>query len=217
MTALSEPFFSWTSRRIDLPAVAELGSVTLELDEPLWCGNHQARLIAMRDPDTEVACLALVVGDVSGRNDVTVREVDEELLLVEGSRSTVEPAILLGISPEGGKGSRGTDHLDHAVCVDGPVRSMIVWSGARSVIVEWCYGSGSLSSPHTSVPGWADCRGADAVPSRGGVDESGREAGRTGSGERLSLLRRRSVRGIRGILSVLGFGGSAVRRFGGGR
>lgn len=209
MTALSESFFSWTSRRVDLTAIDKASSVTPELDEPLRCGNHQARLIAMRDADTDVEYLALVVGDVSGRSDITVREVDEELLLVEGSRSPVEQEILLGVSSEYEEGYSGTDHLDREVCVDGPVRSMIAWSGARSVIVDWYHGSPSRSSPQMCLPRGVDSRTAGDVRSccgDGVVEGSRAEAGRMGPGEAPSLPHGSSVRGHRRVLSALRFG-----------
>ncbi|WP_229580622.1 hypothetical protein [Rhodococcus rhodochrous] len=138
-TTSSEPFFSWTSRRIDLSAAADARTVTPELDESLRCGSRKARLLAIRDSESETDYVALLVGDVSGHSDVTVREVDEERLLVEASRPSTEPEILLGVATAPEPGRPGPHHVDREVFVDGPVRSLIIRSGARSVVVDWCH------------------------------------------------------------------------------
>ena len=138
-TTSSEPFFSWTSRRIDLSAAADARTMTPELDESLRCGSRKARLLAIRDSESETDYVALLVGDVSGHSDVTVREVDEERLLVEASRPSTEPEILLGVASAPEPGHPGPHHVDREVFVDGPVRSLIIRSGARSVVVDWCH------------------------------------------------------------------------------
>ncbi|MCD2099381.1 hypothetical protein [Rhodococcus rhodochrous] len=148
-TTSSEPFFSWTSRRIDLSAAADARTVAPELDESLRCGSRKARLLAIRDSESETDYVALLVGDVSGHSDVTVREVDEERLLVEGSRPSTEPEILLGITPE--PGYSGPHHVDREVFVDGPVRSLIIRSGARSVVVDLCHEEHTRSAPREQL------------------------------------------------------------------
>ncbi|MEU5844381.1 hypothetical protein [Rhodococcus sp. NPDC047139] len=137
MTTLSEPFFSWTSRRIDLTAAGDSSAVTTELDESLRCGPRKARLLAVRDPESETQYVALLVGEVSGSDDVTVREVDEERLLVEAGRASDEPEILLAVAPGPASGSAVEGDIEREVFVDGPIRSLIIRSGARSIVVDW--------------------------------------------------------------------------------
>ncbi|MGX7725111.1 hypothetical protein [Rhodococcus sp. 5G237] len=150
-TTSSEPFFSWTSRRIDLSAAADARAVTPELDESLRCGSRKARLLAIRDSESETDYVALLVGDVSGHSDVTVREVDEERLLVEASRPSTEPEILLGVASAPEPGHPGPHHVDREVFVDGPVRSLIIRSGARSVVVDWCHDEHVRSAPREQI------------------------------------------------------------------
>lgn len=157
-TTSSEPFFSWTSRRIDLSAAEDARSMVPELDESLRCGSRKARLLAIHDEEGETEYVALLVGDVSGRSDVTVREVDEERLLVEASRPSTEPEILLGVASTPGAGHLDAHHVDREVFVEGPVRSLIIRSGACSVVVEWDHGEGRYSAPQKQ------CVVRDAAP-----------------------------------------------------
>ncbi|WP_277371656.1 hypothetical protein [Rhodococcus rhodochrous] len=150
-TTSSEPFFSWTSRRIDLSGAADARTVTPELDESLRCGSRKARLLAIRDSESETDYVALLVGDVSGHSDVTVREVAEERLLVEASRPSTEPEILLGVASAPEPGHPGPHHVDREVFVDGPVRSLIIRSGARSVVVDWCHDERVHSAPTEQI------------------------------------------------------------------
>jgi len=133
MTARPEPFFSWTARRVEL---RESESAVLVLDEVVPVGTGTARLIATRDDDGDY--LALVVGDVADRHDVAVRGVDEEALLIEGSRSESSPEILIGLrAAQSICGCSDARHVDSQLCLDGPIRTMIASIGVRSVVVDW--------------------------------------------------------------------------------
>ena len=133
MTARPEPFFSWTARRVELD---EVESAVLVLDEVVPVGAGTARLIATRDDDVDY--LALIVGDVSDRHDVAVRVVDEEALLIEGSRFESSPEILIGLRTAPSIcGCSDARHVDSQLCLDGPIRTMIASIGVRSVVVDW--------------------------------------------------------------------------------
>ena len=133
MTARPEPFFSWTARRVEL---REVESAVLVLDEVVPVGAGTARLIATRDDDVDY--LALIVGDVADRHDVAVRVVDEEALLIEGSRSEFTPEILVGLRAAPSIcGCSTARHVDSQLCLNGPVRTMIASLGVRSVVVDW--------------------------------------------------------------------------------
>ncbi|WP_009478724.1 hypothetical protein [Rhodococcus sp. JVH1] len=133
MTARPEPFFSWTARRVEL---REVESAVLVLDEVVPVGTGTARLIAIRVDDVDY--LALVVGDVADRHDVAVRVVDEEALLIEGSRSESSPEILIGLrAAQSICGCSEARHVDSQLCLDGPIRTMIASIGVKSVVVDW--------------------------------------------------------------------------------
>ena len=133
MTARPEPFFSWTARRVEL---REVESAVLVLDEVVPVGAGTARLIATRDDDVDY--LALIVGDVADRHDVAVRVVDEEALLIEGSRFESSPEILIGLRTAPSIcGCSDARHVDSQLCLDGPIRTMIASIGVRSVVVDW--------------------------------------------------------------------------------
>ncbi|WP_172650132.1 hypothetical protein [Rhodococcus opacus] len=133
MTARPEPFFSWTARRVEL---RESESAVLVLDEVVPVGTGTARLIATRVDDVDY--LALVVGDVADRHDVAVRVVDEEALLIEGSRSESTPEILIGLrAAQSICGCSEARHVDSLLCIDGPIRTMIASIGVKSVVVDW--------------------------------------------------------------------------------
>lgn len=140
MSTLPEPFFSWTARRIDLAGIRESEFVDLVLDELVPLGASTARLIATRDEDTDVDYVALIVGEVTGEHDVAVRGVDEEAILIEGSRSASSPEILIGLRAApaaGGCSSR--------ICLDGPIRTMIASVGVRSVVVDWYHTASAVA------------------------------------------------------------------------
>ncbi|MEE2056244.1 hypothetical protein [Rhodococcus artemisiae] len=121
-----------TADRID---ISDSDRVPLELDEALTCGGHRARLIATHDPGTDIEYVLLLLGEMSGHSEVVVREVDEEALLIEGSRSSPEPQILLGASSQPLHDTGDTDALARVLRKSGIVRSMIARGGVRSVIV----------------------------------------------------------------------------------
>ncbi|MBA8959316.1 hypothetical protein [Rhodococcus opacus] len=138
MTARPEPFFSWTARRVELDELRESESAVLVLDEVVPVGAGMARLIATRDEDTDIDYLALIVGDVADGHDIAVRGVDEEALLIEGSRTESSPEILIGLrAAQSICGCSDARHVDSQLCLDGPIRTMIASIGVRSVVVDW--------------------------------------------------------------------------------
>ncbi|MDV6280280.1 hypothetical protein [Rhodococcus jostii] len=138
MTARPEPFFSWTARRVELDELRESESAVLVLDEVVPVGAGTARLIATRDEDTDIDYLALIVGDVADGHDIAVRGVDEEALLIEGSRTASSPEILIGLrAAQSICGCSDARHVDSQLCLDGPIRTMIASIGVRSVVVDW--------------------------------------------------------------------------------
>lgn len=138
MTARPEPFFSWTARRVELDELRESESAVLVLDEVVPVGAGKARLIATRDEDTDIDYLALIVGDVADGHDIAVRGVDEEALLIEGSRTESSPEILIGLrAAQSICGCSDARHVDSQLCLDGPIRTMIASIGVRSVVVDW--------------------------------------------------------------------------------
>ena len=146
MTARPEPFFSWTARRVELDELREVESVVLVLDEVVPMGAGTARLIATRDDDTDIDYLALIVGDVADGRDIAVRGVDEEALLIEGSRSEFTPEILIGLRAAPSIcGCSTSRHIDSQLCLDGPVRTMIASVGVRSVVVDWYHATSAVA------------------------------------------------------------------------
>ncbi|MDV6241213.1 hypothetical protein [Rhodococcus opacus] len=146
MTARPEPFFSWTARRVELDELREVESVVLVLDEVVPMGAGTARLIATRDEGTDIDYLALILGDVSDGRDIAVRGVDEEALLIEGSRSEFTPEILIGLRATPSIcGCSTARHIDSQLCLDGPVRTMIASVGVRSVVVDWYHATSAVA------------------------------------------------------------------------
>lgn len=151
MNSAGEPFFSWTSRRVVLPRTLTLinpstdgcapGRSRVSIDVLLPLGAHQGRLLAYRAADCETEYVALMVGQIVGSEDIPVRVVDEESLLIEGSRSTLAAEILIGARAVGsGLGVRPLNQhdVDSQLCMGGPIRDMLGLSGAVSVASEWC-------------------------------------------------------------------------------
>ncbi|WP_238586287.1 hypothetical protein [Rhodococcus rhodochrous] len=135
-------FFSWTSRRVTLPrclraVAAGTQQSGLTLDRRLASDTIRGRLLAYHDADDDADYVALLIGDVAGSDDVPVRIVDEERLLMEGARSTEPAEILVGTSDDRDPDAERRE-LDRQLCLGGPVRSMLAHSGARSVTVDWC-------------------------------------------------------------------------------
>ena len=144
MTARPESFFSWTARRVELDELREVESAVLVLDEVVAVGTGTARLIATRVDDVDY--LALIVGDVAHRHDVAVRVVDEEALLIEGSRSESSPEILIGLRAAPSIcGCSDARHVDSQLCLEGPIRTMIASIGVRSVVVDWYHATSAVA------------------------------------------------------------------------
>lgn len=135
-------FFSWTSRRVMLPrtltaVVSGTASGSgLTMDRQVAAGTVRGRLLAYHDAEDDHDYVALMVGDVRGCDDVPVRAVGEERLLLEGGRSSLQAEILVGTDDR--DEAAGQRDLDHRLCCDGPLRSLLCHSGARSVTVDWC-------------------------------------------------------------------------------
>ncbi|MGW5152856.1 hypothetical protein [Rhodococcus koreensis] len=152
MNTAGEPFFSWTARRVTLPrtlvSVVSAGGdragegysgITLDVTVPL--AARTGRLLAYRDADWDTELVVLMVGDVIGADDVPVRVVDEETILIEGQHSTQPAEILVAATIiRDGCGTRRLSRrdVDHQLCTGGPVRDAIALSGAVSVDSEWC-------------------------------------------------------------------------------
>lgn len=146
-----EGFFSWTARRVTLvqprsAAAASAGpmrtlrGVVDDIRVLLGSGNS-GRLISHRTTDCDMQYLVLVIGKVPGVQDVPIRVVDEEVLLVEGSRSTGAPEILVADPTNGASdsaGRRARAEVNRQLCCGGPLRELVTMSGAVSVDVEWC-------------------------------------------------------------------------------
>ncbi|MGW5151792.1 hypothetical protein [Rhodococcus koreensis] len=152
MNSHSEPLFSWDSRRVVLPRtlapIADAASDSqrrdrtgVTLDVSLTIGQRSGRLLAYHDADWDAEYVVLMIGQILGEEDVPVRVVDEETLLVEGSRCTRLAEILIAASPIGaGLGTQRVDRriVDTQLCTGGPIRDMLGLSGAVSVESQWC-------------------------------------------------------------------------------
>lgn len=135
-------YFSWTSRRVMLPrtltaVVAGTASRSgLTMDRQVATATVRGRLLAYHDADGGHDYVALMVGDVQGGEDVPVRAVGEERLLLEGGRSSLPAEILVGTGDRDEAAEQR--ELDRQLCCDGPLRCLLCHSGARSVTVDWC-------------------------------------------------------------------------------
>ncbi|MCQ4120907.1 hypothetical protein [Rhodococcus tibetensis] len=136
MNTLPERISGDTERRADRAEYRETCSATWILDESIRLGDNDARLIAVRDAYTDMSYLALLVGNVTGSAPVTVRAVDEEALLIEGSR-TVFPEILIGVTESPSASGIGRRNLGRRAAVEGSLRSTIDSIGVHSVIAAW--------------------------------------------------------------------------------
>lgn len=140
MTVPTAGFFSWTARRVCLPRTlqgVDYGSdapagLTMECDLP--SALRPIRLVAYHDDEGDY--VSLVVGDAVGTDDVPVHAVPEEQLLLDGARSRASVEILVGV-PDGRDLRAQQQELDRQLCIGGPLRSMLAYSGARSVVVGW--------------------------------------------------------------------------------
>lgn len=137
-------FFSRTARRVmlprtlhedhDAPDSALDSGAGLTIDHALDSASRRSRVVAYRDDDTD--CVALVVGDAVGADDVPVHTVPEERLILEAGRSHEPVEIFVGV-PDGSDVRVQQRELDRQLCTGGPLRSMLACSGARSIVVDW--------------------------------------------------------------------------------
>lgn len=147
MNTLDEPFFSWTSRRVVVDGAvcrpaqpgqsSDQGTIEIVLDVAMTVGGHTARLLAFAESGDDY--VALLVGAVAGGHDVPIRVVEEELLLITASRSTLPAEILVGIpalSAVVASANAPEKVLASQVCCGGPIRDMLDVAGVHSVIVE---------------------------------------------------------------------------------
>ncbi len=74
----------------------------------------------------------MAVGAVAGENDVPVRVAEEETLVVSAARSVIN-GVLVGTEDD------DLDELEVArqLRFGGPVRDLLEYIGARSVVVDW--------------------------------------------------------------------------------
>lgn len=137
-------FFSWTARRVSLGADRhETGTVesfdfsdVLTIECPSFPATRPSHLVVCHDDEDEVDYVALILGDAAGNDDVPVHAVHEEQLLLEGERSNAPVEILVGVPDDRDLHAQQRE-LDRQLCTGGPLRSMLEYSGARSVIVGW--------------------------------------------------------------------------------
>nr|WP_257016090.1 hypothetical protein [Rhodococcus sp. ACS1] len=107
----------------------------------LTLGSRSGRLLAYHDADWDTDYVVLMIGQIIDAQDVPIRVVDEETLLLEGGRCTRAAEILIAASPIGaGLGARRVDRriVDSQLCTGGPIRDMLGLSGAVSVESQWC-------------------------------------------------------------------------------
>ncbi|MBH0120798.1 hypothetical protein I0Q12_15245 [Rhodococcus sp. CX] len=108
----------------------------LTMDRRVVTETVRGRLVAYHDAEEDHDYVALMVGDVEGGEDVPVRAVGEERLLLEGGRSGLPAEILVGTGDLDEAAEQR--ELDRQLCCDGPLRCLLCFSGARSVTVDWC-------------------------------------------------------------------------------
>ncbi|NME80530.1 hypothetical protein [Rhodococcus sp. 105337] len=132
MYTSGEAHFSWTSRRVMLPEDDRYGrsgvapdTSGVTLDRVLM----GSRLMACRDVEQEREYVALAVGAVDGGDDVPVRVVEEERLLLHGPRSGFGPEILVGAEDD----DLDDREVTRQLLDGGPLRSLLTRTGAHSV------------------------------------------------------------------------------------
>lgn len=139
MYASNEAGAGRASRRVTLgsgggsPADDELRAETT-LDRELSAGELHGRLLAVHDAVEERDYVALMVGAVTDSEDVPVRTVDEERLLLAGARCRCPAEILVGIGV--GDDPIGVRELGRQLRRGGPLRVLLARSGARSVVLD---------------------------------------------------------------------------------
>ncbi len=111
----------------------------LTLDARVTVGAESARIVASHDPATGAEQVVLMLGDTVGARDVPVHVVDEEVLLIEGSRYTHTPQLLIGDSTLAVTGNPAARQWEvgRQLREGGPIRALLALSGAQSVEVDW--------------------------------------------------------------------------------
>lgn len=140
-------FFDRAARRVILPRMPHTkgpDTAGLTIDRALESVPRPSRVVAYRDEDTD--CVALVVGDATGADDVPVHAVPEEQLILEARRSHEPVEILVGV-PDGSDARVQQRELHRQLSDGGPLRSVLVYSGARSVVVRWWPPAGPGTAP----------------------------------------------------------------------
>jgi hypothetical protein len=152
MYTTDSAFFSWTARRVVLAANHRADTVDGEFDDrraarydvtldiTMTVGRNRGRLIAFRDATADVAYVVLILGHTNAARDVPVRIVDEDVLLIEGSRETHLPVILIGVqqTPAGEASLKAfRREVNRQLCVGGPIREVLQLSEAESVDIDW--------------------------------------------------------------------------------
>lgn len=107
------------------------GPSGVTLDHAVPASPLPGRLVAYHDAVAEKDYVALAVGTVSGQNDVPVRPVEEELLVLTAARS-VEPEILLGSEDD----DLDPGEIERQLHSGGPLRTLLEYTGALSVLVD---------------------------------------------------------------------------------
>ncbi|PND51828.1 MULTISPECIES: hypothetical protein [Rhodococcus] len=145
MNAPAHTFFSWSARRVllgtGLQATATQRpdghlAIGVVLDERVHLTGRSARLIAYQDCE-ETNYVAVVIGDVTGAEDVPLHLVDTEQILIRGHHSRLPAEILVGVGTAAGLGSPTAADVRRQLCLGGPVHQMLALSGARSVVADW--------------------------------------------------------------------------------
>lgn len=139
MYAQHDTYFGRTSRRVPLHSVAPDPSVRpddrmstgVTLDRILPESLLRGRLVAYHDADDDRDYVAVAVGAVAGENDVPVRAAAEETLVLSAARSAVNE-ILVGTDDD----ELDEREIDRQLRFGGPVRDLLQYLGARSVVVD---------------------------------------------------------------------------------
>ncbi|MEU5841344.1 hypothetical protein [Rhodococcus sp. NPDC047139] len=140
MYARRDTYFGRTSRRVPLYSVAPDPSVGpddrlpsgVTLDRILPESLLHGRLVAYHDADGDRDYVAVAVGAVAGENDVPVWAATEEALVVSAARSTVH-GVLLGTDDD----RLDEREIDRQLRFGGPIRELLEYIGARSVVIDW--------------------------------------------------------------------------------
>lgn len=141
MYAQRDIYFGWTSRRVPLYSTSTIepdirsddrASSGVTLDRILPESLLHGRLITFHDAEDDKDYVAVTVGAVVGENDVPVRAVAEETLVLFAARS-VTNGILVGTEDD----DLDEREIDRQLRLGGPVRDLLEYIGARSVVVDW--------------------------------------------------------------------------------